>query len=99
MTTNNKQVSKRSQNICKLSLLLTSFTTYLCFHAHTYTLPQTLVYVRPWPQSQMNLPIMRSRQAVAVEADSHHCTLLIISPPLFISSPPLADSFSVFTAN
>ncbi len=90
----NKKKTKGAQRIRGpkqiASLLLVVFTTHLCFPAHTHTLthtlPQTLMYVPPVGQSQMNLLKMRSREAAAEEADSSLCRLLIISSPLFISS-------------
>lgn len=79
--TTNQQVSKRSSEdhstktyanyffaSCSVYHLSVLYCTYC-----THTLPQTLVYIQPWPLSQMNWPIMRSRQAVPVEADSYHC--------------------------
>lgn len=91
-----KEISKRSSEDHRINTnsIFASYTFLHCSSALscTHTHASSNTHVCP---ASMTLPKMRSRQAPAVEADSCNCGLLIISPPLFISSAALADSLSL----
>ena len=92
MMANRKQTSKSSSEVhrTKTNPIFASeqCSPLICPHTNTLTMSHTRVlYVQPWWICLKWDP----DRLFAVEADSHHCRLPIISPPLFISSPPLAD--------
>lgn len=92
MMANNIEISKNSSedHRTKTNSIFASeqCSPLICPHTNTHT---RVLYVQPWWICLKWDP----DRLFAVEADSHHCRLPIISRPLFISSPPLADSRSL----